>query len=182
MLMLETALDRFDETDLAQMLSDLPPSWAVRATRKKPFFARLQSAVGYTLLRRILQNTYGITALPALSVDTHGKPHLDGCALHFSISHCKAAVACIVEDAPVAVDVQDILTDCTERFRERLGAPDHDDRPLTALWTKKEASAKLDGRGIAIGIENLPLPGQQFKTTAYDDFVLTVARPLSSKT
>lgn len=178
MLMLETALDRFDQAALQEMLSALPPTWAARAERRRPFDDRLRSAVGYTLLRTILQQEYGITEWPPIVTDEYGKPHLHGCPLHFSISHCKSAVVCIVEDRPVGIDVQDILHDKSDRLKARIAAPlsadDFNDRALTALWTQKEASAKLDGRGLTIPLRELPLPHHTLNTTDHGTFVMTI--------
>jgi len=178
MILLETDLS-FDEETLAALLDALPPSWRARAERYKPAETRLRSAIGYTLLARILQDTYGITDLPAIESDATGKPHLVGCPLYFSISHCKAAVACIVEPHPVGIDVQDILTDISPALAARIaGEPNTglSANELTVLWTQKEASAKLDGRGLTLGIDSLPLPNHKLCLQEYDTFVLCIAR------
>ncbi len=177
MLLLETNLSLFGEEELQQMLDTLPPTWKERVTRKKPFVARLQSAIGYTLLRRILTEHFGLTALPAIYTNDYGKPFLKDCELFFSISHCNAAVACIVEDHPVAVDVQDILHDPSGRLKARIGAPpDLDDIALTALWTKIEASAKLDGRGLGLPLTALPKKEHVLDAIYRNTFIITIAR------
>ena len=179
MLLLEAAPDHATEADLQPMLDSLPPSWQARVLRKKPLKSRLQSAVGYTLLKRILQEHYHITELPAIVADDHGKPYFENCELHFSLSHCNAAVACIVEDHPVAVDVQDWLTDISPALAARIAAPLDPSamtaQELTALWTQKEASAKLDGRGLKIGLENLPTKEHRVKTVTYPSFTVSIA-------
>ena len=187
-LLIETRLADVDETALAALLEALPPSWRARAVRYKPFGARLRSALGYTLLMRILREQSATSDLPPIEVDEHGKPHLVDCPLCFSISHCNAAVACVVADYPVGLDVQDILTDVSPALAARIAAPldeygciveknarllalpahrkhckpaDLTPTDLTRLWTQKEASAKLDGRGLKIGLEQLPLTGHE---------------------
>ena len=176
MLLLETELDRFTEADLQSMLDALPPSWQERVTRKKPLRSRLQSAIGYTLLCSILQEHFGITVLPAIYTDEYGKPFFKDCDLFFSISHCDAAVVCAVEKHPVAVDVQELLHDPHGRLKARIGAPPTlDNRALTALWTQKEASAKLDGRGLRIPLAALPLPHHILETSDHEAFFLSVA-------
>ena len=179
MLRIETDLDRFTEADLQAMLDTLPPSWQARVLRKKPLKSRLQSAIGYTLLRTILQEHYGTAQLPAIYTDEHGKPHFENSDLYFSISHCHVAVACIVEDYPVAIDVQSLLTDISPALAARIAAPLDPSalstQELTALWTQKEASAKLDGRGLTIGLEQLPLSTHTIRTVEYPTFILSVA-------
>ncbi len=187
-LLIETNL-AVDESALLALIAALPPTWHVRAERYKPFEARVRSAVGYTLLMRILREAYGFESLPAIGADEHGKPFLVDCPLYFSISHCKAAVACIVASQPVGLDVQDILRDMSPALAARIAATPHVEatpihtkdeplsaRELTVLWTQKEASAKLDGRGLKIGLEHLPLPEHKLITQEYEDFLLCVAR------
>ena len=58
MLLLETDLNRFSENDIQAIIESLPSSWQTRILRKKPFRSRLQSAVGYSLLRQILQEQF----------------------------------------------------------------------------------------------------------------------------
>lgn len=182
MLLLETDPDRFTQDDLQTMLNALPPSWQTRILRKKPFKSRIQSAVGYSLLRRILQEQFGFTALPPLYTDEHGKPHLEAHGIFFSISHCRRAVACIAESHPVAVDVQDDLPPLSPALTARIAFPEPPAsltrQELIACWTQKEASAKLDGRGLTIGLEKLPLKEHRIKTVEYPTFVLSVASPL----
>ena len=176
MVVLETDLTRFDEHMLDDMIRRLPSSWQKRVVRKKTFRARLQSAVGYTLLLTALQEHFSLTTFPDIDTDANGKPFFKNCPLFFSISHCNIAVACAIDDSPIAVDIQDILTDPKGHLKVRIGAPlDLDDRALTTLWTQKEASAKLDGRGLAIGLAQLPLAEHRLQTTAYPTFIVTIA-------
>ena len=174
------------ETDLAlsenavdSLLAVLPPTWRARAERYKPLEARLRSAVGYSLLARILREQHGLDDLPAVDIDDRGRPFLVGSSLYFSISHCKAAVACVVSAHPIGLDVQDRLTGISPALAARIAAPQNPDglspRELATLWAQKEASAKLDGRGLKIGIELLPLPHHTLTVEDYDRFVLCVA-------
>lgn len=178
-LLIETDL-AFDEATLEDLLNALPPTWRTRAERYKPFDVRLRSAVGYTMLARVLRETYDITDLPSVEADEHGKPYLTGLPLYFSISHCKAAVACIVDKRPVGLDVQDILTDISPALAARIAAPLSPDGltpyDLTVLWAQKEASAKCDGRGLKIGLENLPLEGHEVKTEEGESYILCYAK------
>ena len=179
MLRIETDLDRFTQADLQAMLDSLPPSWQARVLRKKPPRSRLQSVIGYTLLQTILREDCNVATLPVIVTGDHGKPYFENSNLYFSLSHCNAAVACVVEEYPVAVDVQDLLTDIFPALAARIAAP-HDPsamstQELTALWTQKEASAKLDGRGLAIGAEHLPLKGHRVESVIYPAFILSIA-------
>ncbi len=179
MLLLETNLVRDDNT-LEAMIAALPTSWKARILRKKSRFSRVQSAIAYTMLADILKNTYHLPALPAIETAANGKPYLVDCPLYFSISHCDAAVAVVVDTVPVGVDVQTVLKDISPALAARIAAP-HDSSTMTAtelttLWTQKEASAKLDGGGLSLGLANLPFPEHILTTHTYDMFILTIAQ------
>ena len=181
MLFIETDFAAYEHC-LEERLAALPPSWRARAERYKPFEKRLRSAIGYTMLALILQTAYEETTLPEIREDAHGKPYFVDCPLCFSISHCRSAVACAVDIVPIGVDVQDMLTTVSPALAKRIAAPDDaadlDAAALTARWTQIEASAKLDGRGLSIGLENLPLKSHRLETTVHDTFVVSTAHQM----
>ena len=98
-----------------------------------------------------------------------GKPMLlhPGETIHFSVSHTDAAVAVAVSSSlELGIDVesldQDLADDvidnfCSERERRILCAcsPTERTREFIKLWTRKEAYAKLLGRGHAIDFSSL---------------------------
>ena len=78
------------------------------------------------------------------------------CQLYFTLSHCKQAIACVLSERPVGVDVESIgryseslarHVLSPEEFALVSSAPDPQ-IPFTRLWTQKEAVVKLTGRGI----------------------------------
>lgn len=183
MLKIETNLRRYDDAWLQKALAALPPTWRARAERYKPFASRLQSTVAYTLLMQILQEDFGVTSLPAITTDTYGKPRFVDSPLHFSISHCKTAAAVIVEEHPVGIDIQDILEDISPALAARIAAPrspeDMSPRDLTALWTKKEASAKLEGKGLKLGLEKLPLGDHIIETRESGLYIFSISHDIN---
>ena len=69
---------------------------------------KLQSVLADLLLRYALRQEYGIAELPRIETGERGKPYFPDCPeLCFNLSHCKTAVACALDSAPVGVDVQD---------------------------------------------------------------------------
>ena len=89
-----------------------------------------------------------------------GKPYFASRDLFFSISHAKDTVAVALSDTPVGIDIEfiderrDILSlsrrffapDEHKALSETAGSPIDD---FFALWTKKEALAKITGEGLA---------------------------------
>lgn len=185
-LFIRDDLDGLSETDVDRMLTLLPSWRCEQALRFKHLQGRKECACAYLLLCEALKEVYGVDEQPAFSIGEHGKPALlfSECpdtqesldapgtplggkreGIHFNLSHCKHAVACVVADHPVGVDVE-----CLGRYSESLARHvlndwelEHvlsvadPDAAFTRLWTQKEAIVKLTGRGIDNDLKNLLL-------------------------
>ena len=142
----------------------------------------------YLLLQRALREEYGLSEVPPFSYGLHGKPTLQGYPdIHFNLSHCREAVACVVSTRPVGIDIEAIdsydetLLPSTMNAQEQqtiLLSP-HPAVTFTRLWTMKESLLKLTGEGIT---DNLPalLNNQEqsspmFQTTVHHRYIYTVA-------
>ncbi len=154
MLYIDTHINDFD---LQEALCSVTPQRREQALRYKNELDQRLSVAAYRLLCRALAAEYGITEQPLLAWHEGGKPYLPHHPkLHFSISHCREAVACAVSGTPVGVDVERVRP-----FKESLAryvlneeelqqvmqspAPD---MAFAKLWTVKESLLKLTGEGI----------------------------------
>lgn len=116
---------------------------------------KIRSVAAFLLLERALQDL-GIPFVPEFAYEEFGKPYLPGYPVHFSLSHTKNAVACAVSGCPIGVDVQEKveyssrLADkiCSDAECKALEKAKDKALALTALWTKKEALAKCNGKGL----------------------------------
>lgn len=102
----------------------------------------------------------------------HGRPYVPGAALDYSVSHTRAWVlVAVVGDGRVGAnldarpadhDLEDLaaaaLTPAERRAWRRLPARERSDA-LLASWTRKEATAKLTGHGLAIPLRDLDVSG-----------------------
>ncbi|MFD2792657.1 4'-phosphopantetheinyl transferase family protein [Promicromonospora vindobonensis] len=102
----------------------------------------------------------------------HGRPHVPGAALDYSVSHTRAWVlVAVVGDGrvganldarPAEGDLDDLaaaaLTPAERRTWRRLPARDRADA-LLAYWTRKEATTKLTGHGLTIPLRDLDVTG-----------------------
>lgn len=116
-----------------------------------------QSKIGRKLLLRGMHIEYGLPEIPEVSFGEFGKPYFKSHPdIHFNISHCDKAVACIISDKPVGIDVE-----CINPFDKDLSEYICNDEELkwilnnhdpalafTILWTKKESYCKLTGKGL----------------------------------
>ena len=170
-LFIRDDLDRIASAEVEQMLTQLP-SWRREKTlRFKHEQGRKECACAYLLLCQALRDVYGISEQPSFIIGEHGKPELSfdsqqltvNSQIFFNLSHCKNAIACVVADRPVGVDVESI-----GRYNESLARHVLNDQEFslvqqasnpqlafTRLWTQKEAIVKLTGRGIDDDLKNL---------------------------
>lgn len=151
---------------------------------------RLQSLRAYQLLQKAMKEEYGITTPPVFTEGEHGKPCIEGCEdIHFNLSHCNNAVACVVSNTPVGIDVESIKDKIKEDlvryvFSEKeqsmiynaKGTDEHGhlltpEIMFTRLWTMKEALVKLTGTGISGKEQLVPLLNDWHEKTSNYDFI-----------
>ena len=103
-------LEHLDQLNTEAVISFLPRLSEARRNRvlsMKPEGPRVQSVLAELLLRRALREEFGLTELPRIETGEKGKPFFpDYPKIHFNLSHCKYAVACALDRAPVGVDAE----------------------------------------------------------------------------
>lgn len=111
-----------------------------------------------------------------ISVNESGKPYVKGRNdLWFNISHSGDYAVCAISDEEIGIDVQEyrkINSSIAERFFslqdiEYINKASGDrEKNIIDVWTVKEAYAKLDGRGLSIGLDSFY--GDFTKMTVFD--------------
>ena len=103
-------LEHLDQLNTEAVISFLPRLSEARRNRvlsMKPEGPRVQSVLAELLLRRALREEFGLVELPKIETGEKGKPFFpDHPEIHFNLSHCKYAVACALDSAPVGVDAE----------------------------------------------------------------------------
>ncbi len=120
-----------------------------------------QHAAGEALSKKMLSAALGITPESITLLRTKkGKPYVNGYDVHFSVSHSGDHILCAVHEAPIGADIQEILP-LREKVLKKVCTPAEivyigdDPARFTEVWTRKEAYAKLTGKGLAIGLQNI---------------------------
>ena len=144
--------------DLDEALRDISEQRREQALKLKHEQGQRLCVLAYQLLKKGLQQEYGITENPIFEYNEHGKPSIVGHPeICFNLSHCKEAVVCVVSDQPVGVDVESIreykeslvrYTMNDEEIRE-IEPSENPAATFIRLWTMKEATMKLIGTGIS---------------------------------
>ena len=130
--------------------------WA--ATRTLPASPQEQRDAASRLLARGLEAAFGVRpAELAFERNAFGKPRLIGRrGVHFSVAHCPDAVAVVVGDVPVGVDIERIrrrdpyaAARCLDPAEiGRVEAASEPDREFFRYWTLKESYVKALGCGL----------------------------------
>ena len=120
----------------------------------------LHGLSGHTAGRQLLEEMYRSYTgrpMPPVCIQERGKPYFAEGDLHFSISHTKKRVFCVLSSVPVGIDAEERDRDIDLRLGEKILSPaekeDFENAPdkrdfLLRLWVLKEASAKLTGEGL----------------------------------
>lgn len=179
--------DRFQEVNIDEVLPLLSEQRREQVSRFKHEGARKQCAAAYLLLKRALKEEYGIDESPLFEYDEGGKPTLkDHPDIHFNISHCGKAVACVVADRPVGIDVEETnrYKDSIARYAmndkeyDEINNSANPDETFTKLWTMKEALLKYTGEGLRRDIKTVlnlsPASDVEFHTEIHKEFIVTV--------
>ena len=115
---------------------------------------------GHEAAWRLLEEMYRKQtgeALPAVARTPLGKPYFSDSHWHFSLTHTKKHVFCVLSDRPVGVDAEEAdrkinlaLADKILSPGERVQYDRAEDKPVALLkfWVLKEAQKKCTGQGL----------------------------------
>ncbi|MBQ3752445.1 MAG: 4'-phosphopantetheinyl transferase superfamily protein [Prevotella sp.] len=180
--------EHIDDFDLQAALTEISEQRRLQALRFKFERGQRTCVLAYLLLKKALREEYGLTENPLFEYGPHGKPFIVGHPeIHFSLSHCREAVACAVSDRPVGIDVESVqryresLAQYTmnEQEQQQIAAAERPDVAFIRLWTMKEARLKLTGEGITNDLKSALSGGSwQFTTVERLDrnYIYTVCK------
>jgi len=149
--------DDLEALDLARVLDAVSPERRAYALGYRFERDRRLSVAVYLLLREALEKCFGLCGNPRLARGANGKPFLpEHPEVHFNLSHCPKAAACVVSDRPVGIDVEEIAPLDWDVARRVLSdaeladvrAADEPEVAFARYWTRKEAFVKMTGEGI----------------------------------
>lgn len=111
---------------------------------------------GRKLLQRLYEQ-YTDSQMPPILKTEQGKPYFADSPVHFSISHTKGLVFCVLSRKNVGMDAEPVDRPIDLRLAQKILSPgelaryeaaDHKQAALLKLWVLKEAHAKLTGLGL----------------------------------
>ena len=123
-------------------------------------YMRVESGQGHVKGRELLEKMYMEKCgkpMPEILVAPGGKPYFADGSVHFSISHTKYHVFCVLSDRPVGIDAEEMNRQINLQLADKILSPNEKERydlaedkkaALLKLWVLKEAAAKRTGEGI----------------------------------
>ena len=178
----------FDEIDslgddfVQNNMPALPRFRREECERYQQDFDKKACVAAFLLLQYGLRKQFGITEPVTFDYNEHGKPYLrEFPNVHFNLSHCKKAIVCVLSDAEVGVDVQDIrslnmntaLRTCSESEIEQLEKSEYSERLFCKFWTQKESYSKANNVQLT-SVFKRDLSSEEFYTFEHSDYFLTV--------
>ena len=184
--------ENINDFDLDVAMTLLSEQRREQVARYKLEGPRRQAVAAYLLLRKALREMYGIHDAPVFEYDANGKPSILGHPeIFFNLSHCRKAVACVVADSPVGIDVEETcrFSDSIARYTlddeeyESVVKADNPSQAFIRLWTMKEALLKYTGEGLRRDIKTVlrlsPANKVEFLTELHDGYVVSVVNTKS---
>lgn len=184
--------ENINDFDLDEAMTLLSEQRREQVARYKLEGPRRQAVAAYLLLRKALREMYGIHDAPVFEYDANGKPSiLRHPEIFFNLSHCRKAVACVVADSPVGIDVEETcrFSDSIARYTlddeeyESVVKADNPSQAFIRLWTMKEALLKYTGEGLRRDIKTVlrlsPANKVEFLTELHDGYVVSVVNTKS---
>lgn len=184
--------ENINDFDLDEAMTLLSEQRREQVARYKLEGPRRQAVAAYLLLRKALREMYGIYDAPVFEYDANGKPSILGHPeIFFNLSHCRKAVACVVADSPVGIDVEETcrFSDIIARYTlddeeyESVVKADNPSQAFIRLWTMKEALLKYTGEGLRRDIKTVlrlsPANKVEFLTELHDGYVVSVVNTKS---
>ena len=184
--------ENINDFDLDEAMTLLSEQRREQVARYKLEGPRRQAVAAYLLLRKALREMYGIHDAPVFEYDANGKPSILGHPeIFFNLSHCRKAVACVVADSPVGIDVEETcrFSESIARYTlddeeyESVVKADNPSQAFIRLWTMKEALLKYTGEGLRRDIKTVlrlsPANKVEFLTELHDGYVVSVVNTKS---
>ena len=148
---------------LNKYLKHIPPELSSRIQR----FCRVEDAMLSLMGKLLLQlafKPFGVNILNELRYNKYNRPFIDNELYDFNLSHSGSMVICAVAfNCKVGIDVEKKRLLILDNYKSALNNEEwtfiqHEDNSYDKffeLWTKKEAVAKADGRGMQIPFKEI---------------------------
>lgn len=122
----------------------------------EPLNGRTGHAAGRELLKKLYSENIG-GEMPNILIADRGKPYFSTGSVHFSISHTKRHVFCVLAEREVGLDAEELDRAVKPALAAKIlsagemaqyEAAMDKTKALLTFWVLKEAAAKCSGEGL----------------------------------
>ena len=160
---------RMEPALYAHRLARIPQSMQAQVRRYRKWQDAQACLAGKILLQNGLESlTNDADALSRICYNEFGRPFMPGSSLDFNISHAGVYVVCALGGSQrVGIDLECVRPVDIELFRNQVSlhdwnlicaAPDKTNA-FYEYWTRREAVAKADGRGLGVPFSGMAVSG-----------------------
>ena len=134
----------------------LGPTWQSPVVDYCVLHGRSGHEAGRALLERLYKGHFP-GEMPQILIGERGKPYFAKGNVHFSISHTKHHVFCVLADRPVGIDAEELDRAVNPRLAQKILSPGElaqfnaaadKNKALLTFWVLKEAATKMTGEGL----------------------------------
>lgn len=179
--------EKTDEIDIEAALADVSAQRREQAMKFRYDNGKRLSLAVYLLLKKGLQEEYGITENPVFGYSDEEKPFiLDHPDIYFSFSHSGKIALCAISDQPVGADVEvpRRITPSLVRYtmndseQAQIHASPNPMTQFLYFWTRKEALLKLTGEGIRNDMKMVLAESEKYQidTVVTENYVYSIAK------
>ncbi len=157
--------DKLDHKKLNYYLKYLPSSMRADILKYQLPIDIQGRLFGKLLLKIIFENFYNNQdILYQLKYNQYGRPYIPDSRIDFSISHSGEYTAVAISNGfPIGIDIEkikeipinDFKPEFTENEWKEILISTDPLKTFYAYWTKKESTAKADGRGLSIPLNEI---------------------------
>ncbi len=174
-------LNEASDAELQQIYSSLHATRKQHIDRIRPIDDRRRSLMGELLIKRLLNDEFGISS-PTVCQNERGMPYIKDSPLFISIAHSGNLVAVAADTESIGIDVEKMKPNdlklvkriCLPNEEQYiLSNPDKSLHRFYEIWTAKEAYFKKLGTGITDfkSIDTLTLNRHIFNI---DDYLIQI--------
>lgn len=157
-----------------RLFEQMPKERQQRVLRYVKEKDRTLSVLAFDLLISTLKEA-GFDAKVEFEHNVHGKPYFKDIPLYFSLSHTDGAVAVVISENEVGIDIQKTAESyqkiakkvCSECELQVINESDEPEKVFTTLWTLKESYLKCIGTGINRNLKELDFCGYEERFEKY---------------
>ncbi len=178
-------ISKISDEEFFNMYLSADENRKAKADKLKDNCAKKLSVVAGELTRKVIAEKFNIDAKDIrFRTGENGKPYIENVDVCFSISHSSDIAVCAISDKPVGIDIERIRGINTDIAKKHFTTDEQEyvfekkcfsKQRFFEIWTRKEAYAKMIGKGVAYFPEFSTMGNEKITTHIRKKYIVSVA-------